>query len=346
MAQENVNENQEEALEVMPGADPLPEEEQGQDFKVDMNFETEEETEEETQEEEEVEEESDPETEEESSEGEEEDDEEEETEDDVEETEESGEETVLEDDAGDSPKLAEPVQERSEEQKEPMIPKSRFDEVLAKQKALQKKVEELSNPVEQIEKAPDFDFEQKELEYQDMILNGKPIEAAKLRAEIRAAEKQTMMFEVQNQMGQTVQQSTETMRLQQKAAEIAEQHDVLNESSPKYDEVKTQEVLDLRDAYMIQGYAGADALQKAVDLLMPTVIEPAPINEPDPVDKKVAEKKKVANTKKKIKAAEKQPPAMKGKNKTDKKIDINTLSTEEFDALPAETLRRMRGDFG
>ena len=34
MAQENVNENQEEALEIMPGADALPEEEQGQDFKV------------------------------------------------------------------------------------------------------------------------------------------------------------------------------------------------------------------------------------------------------------------------------------------------------------------------
>ena len=58
------------------------------------------------------------------------------------------------------------------------------------------------------------------------------------------------------------------------------------------------------------------------------------------------EKKQVANTNKKIEAAEKQPPAMKGKNKTDKKIDIDTLSVDEFDALPDETLRRMRGDFG
>ena len=74
MAQENVNENQEETLEAMPGADVLPEEEQGQDFKVDMNFE---ETEE--QEETEVEEESEPEAEEETAEGEEEDEEEEET---------------------------------------------------------------------------------------------------------------------------------------------------------------------------------------------------------------------------------------------------------------------------
>ena len=203
----------------------------------------------------------------------------------------------------------------------------------------------LFNP-KKIEKAPEFDFEAKELEYQDMILNGQPTEAAKIRAEIRAAEKQTMMFEVQNQMGQTVQQSTETMRLQQKAAEIAENNPILDENSPEYDEVKTQEVLGLRDAYIIQGYEGADALQKAVDLLLPTVLEPAPINEPDPVQQKVAQKKQVANTKKKLKAAETQPPTLKGKSKAEKKVDINTLSVEEFDALPPETLRRMRGDFG
>ena len=60
----------------------------------------------------------------------------------------------------------------------------------------------------------------------------------------------------------------------------------------------------------------------------------------------IVKKKKIANTNKKIEAAEKQPPAMKGKNKADKKVDINTLSSEEFAALPEETLKRMRGDFG
>ena len=66
----------------------------------------------------------------------------------------------------------------------------------------------------------------------------------------------------------------------------------------------------------------------------------------DPVQKQVTQQKKVANTKKKIEAAEKQPPAMKGKNKVEQKVDVSTMSVEEFDALPAETLRRMRGDFG
>ena len=334
-------------LEVMPGADPISEED-AKPFEVDMNFENEENEEDEVEfpKEEEIEEVEEPKAEEEPSEVPEEDEEEEDAEATDEEGEDPAEEEVLAEDEGDTQQPDEPVQERTEEPKEPMIPKSRFDEVLAKQKALAKKVEELSNPIEKIDKAPDFDFEAKELEYQDMILNGQPTEAAKVRAEIRAAEKQTMMFEVQNQMGQTVQQSTETIKLQQKAAEIAENNPILDEGSPEYDEVKTQEVLGLRDAYIIQGYEGADALQKAVDLLMPTSIDPAPINEPDPVQQQVTQKKKVANTKNKLKAANKQPPALKGKNKVEKKVDINTMSVEEFDALPAETLRRMRGDFG
>ena len=227
-----------------------------------------------------------------------------------------------------------------------MIPKSRFDEVLAKQKALAKKLEEATNPIEKIENAPEYDFDAKEAEYQSLVLNGKTEDAAKLRGEIRNAERQSMMYEVQNRMGKTVQESTEVVALQQKAAELASKFPVLDETHADFDESKTQEVLDLRDAYILQGRTGAEALQKAVDLLMPTSIDPAPINEPDPVQEQVAEKKKVANTKNKIKAAEKQPPAMKGKNKTEKKIDISKMSVDEFDALPPETLRRMRGDFG
>ena len=66
----------------------------------------------------------------------------------------------------------------------------------------------------------------------------------------------------------------------------------------------------------------------------------------DPVQEKIVEKKKIANTTKKVQASEKQPPAMKGKNKVEKKVDINKMSVDEFSALPDETLRRMRGDFG
>ena len=121
----------------------------------------------------------------------------------------------------------------------------------------------------------------------------------------------------------------------------------LDENNAAYDKAATEEVMDLRDAFIIQGFSGADALDKAAKyVIKPTL--PTNNEEPkkDVVGEKIVEKKKVANTTKKIEAAESQPPTLKGKNKVEKKIDLDVLSSEEFDALPAETLRRMRGDFG
>ena len=230
------------------------------------------------------------------------------------------------------------------ETKEPMIPKSRFDEVLAKQKALQKKLEEATNPpIETITEAPTYDFDAKELMYQDHILNGEPEKATALRSEMRNAEREQMMFEVQNRMGQTVQKSQEAVALEAKAQEIAIAHPELDETSTTYNEVLTQEVLDLRDAFIVQGFTGADALDKATKYV---VGSPTPTAIPKIANTMNQTNKKVANVQKKLEAADSQPPAMKGKNKVEKKIDLNVLSADEFDALPAETLRRMRGDFG
>jgi hypothetical protein len=345
MADENKTETQEDVtMEVMPGADPVPEEEAGKEFKVDMNFEEPEE-EVEFPKEEEIEEVEELTAEEEPQEGTEEVAEEEETEAVVEEAESGEQESVLEDDAGDTQQPVEPVQEGSEETKEPMIPKSRFDEVLAKQKALQKQLQEATNPVEKIEKAPEYDFSAKELQYQEHILNGEAEKAAALRSEIREVERKNMMFEMQQQMGQTVQQSTEAVALQNKAIELQTTYPELDETSAEYNKDLTQEVMDLRDAFMIQGFTGADALEKAAKYVVQPKEAPS-TPQADPVEKEVAQKKKVANTSKKLKAAEKQPPALKGKNKVEKKVDISNMSIDEFDALPAETLRRMRGDFG
>lgn len=343
MADENQTQEQDVTMDVMPGADPVPEEEAGENFKVDMSFEEEEV---EFPKEGEVEEVEELEAQEEPQEGTEEGEEEEEVEAVAEEAESGEQEGVLAEDDADTQQPAEPVQEGSQEQKEPMIPKSRFDEVLAKQKALQKQLQEATNPVETVDKAPEYDFGAKELQYQEFILNGEADKAAALRAEIREVERKTMMFEVQQQMGQTVQQSTEAIALQNKAVELQAAFPELDEMAPEYNKEMTQEVMDLRDAFMIQGFTGADALEKAAKYVVQPKQEVEAAVETDTTQKAVVEKKKVANTKKKIQAAEKQPPTLKGTNKAEKKVDISKMSVEEFDALPAETLRRMRGDFG
>tara|TARA_B100001559_G_scaffold48792_2_gene37231 strand:+ start:2005 stop:3033 length:1029 start_codon:yes stop_codon:yes gene_type:complete len=338
--QDNTTAEDKVELDVMPGADPISEEE-AKPFEVDMNFETpEEEDEEEAQEEadENVE------VEEEPLEEPEEDEEEEVVEAADAEAEDSGEEELLAEDEGDT-QQPEGTDEAGLAQKEPMIPKSRFDEVLAKQKALQKKLDDALAPqVEDVKEAPEFDFDTKEIEYQTLVMEGESEKATQLRKEIREAEKQQMMFEVQAKMGQTVSQNQEMVDLQTKATQLESMYPELNQANPEFNQDKTNEVLELRDAYMTQGYMGADALDKAVKLLMGTPATQA--QKADPVQEKIVEKKKIANTTKKVQASEKQPPAMKGKNKVEKKVDINKMSVDEFSALPDETLRRMRGDFG
>ena len=328
----------------LPGADILSAEESSKEFTADLNFDTPDD-EVEFPQEDEIEEISETELIADTEETEETETEETETEtieatSDTEET--GGQETLLEQDEENTQHSERTVP--TETTKEPMIPKSRLDEVLAKQKALQKKLDDMSAPhIEDVKEAPTYDFDTKEVEYQNLVLDGESAQAVKLRSEIRQAEKQQMMFEMQTKMGQTVSQSQEQTDLQAKANEIQNLFPNLDENNAAYDEVKTNEVMELRDAYMMQGYAGADALQKASNLIMgqPQI---TPANNPE--IKKAQQKKQQANVSKKIQASESQPPAMKGQNKTDKKVDLNVLSTEEFDALPAETLRRMRGDFG
>lgn len=244
------------------------------------------------------------------------------------------------------------VAEEVNQQKAPMVPKSRLDEVLAKQKALQKQLDEINQAKQQqLENAPEYDFASKEAEYQELVLNGEAEKAVSLRNEIRAAEKEQFMFEVQQKMGQTVQQSQEMAALQEKATQIENTYSVLNENSADFDADLQAEVISLRDAFMVQGYTPADALEKAANytlaakqpsLLQPKTPQPAP-----KVDQKVQETKNVANINKKLAASESQPPEMKGEGaRGDKKIDLFKLSEDEFAALPEETLRRLRGDFG
>ena len=247
----------------------------------------------------------------------------------------------------DEGKITEPVVE----DKAPMVPKSRLDEVLAKQKALQKQLDESNAANKQVlENAPEYDFTTRELEYQNLVLDGEAEKAVELRNEIRNAEKEQFMFEVQSKMGETVQQSQENTALQAKALELQTSFPQLDENSDVYNAEVTQEVMDLRDAFMIQGFTGADALDKAAKYVVaPTSQAQQSVPSINPQTKVAQEKRKTATVAKKLQAADSQPPTMSGEGaalKADKKIDLKVLSTDEFDALPAETLRRMRGDFG
>ena len=333
-------------FDTMPGADKKTEEDV-EGFKVDMNFEEEPET---SKEGEEIEEESETELTTTPEEMEEKAGEQEETEEvaDAESPEEEGvDEKSNEDSQQPVPTDEGTVDGTEVEEKAPMVPKSRLDEVIASKKALQKQLDEIETAKVEQEVLPDYNFAEKETEYQELVLNGETEKAAELRADIRKAEKAQLMHEVKQEMGTTVQQNQDLMDLQTKAEELMQAYPVLDENSANYDQELQGEVLELRDAFVAKGYVPVDALTKAANYVMgPNTPAPAPdVAE----NKQIKEAKQKAQVSKKLEASKAQPPTLQGEGvnaKKETKLDLNTLSTEEFNALPEETLKRMRGDFG
>ena len=360
MAEENKT-NIDVINDTMPGADPVSAEDK-EGFKVDLNFEEVEPVEDETEEESEEEEVEFP-AEEEVVEEEAEEEEDADTEDgtDQDEAEVPGEPSEEEsEEPGDEDPTAiveeEEVEKPQEPEKAPMVPKSRLDEVLAKNKKMQKQLDDMQQKEAEAQaEAPQYDFEAQEVAYQEAILDGDSAKAASIRQEIRKAEREQTMFEVQQQMGQSISMSQAEQELAVKAQEIQSTFAVLDENSADFDENLATEVRDLRDAFMTQGYTPADSLAKATEYTLAAKRPELLKTEDDSVletttkqNKAVVEKRNKATVKKKLEASKSQPPKMKGESaaRKDKVTDINTLSDDEFRALPEETLRRMRGDFG
>jgi len=340
-------------MDGMPGADPQTKEDV-EHFQVDLNFE-EPETPEEPEEEEEVEE-----TDEQDSEDQSEDEVPAETEEETSDGEGEPEEGEPEDVEQVVDELLDKVEEPEkpkEPEKAPMVPKSRLDEVLAKNKKMQKRIEEIEQAEAQTQaEAPQYNFDAKEIEYQEAILDGDAAKASSIRQEIRTAEREQTMFEVQQQMGQSIQLSQAEQELAAKAQEIGDTFDILNENSENFDTTLAEEVRDLRDAFMTQGFTPADSLAKATEYTLaakrPELLNGAEDSvqaETNKQNKAAVEKRQKTTVKKKIEASKSQPPKLKGEGtakRGDKVADINVLSDDEFGALPEETLRRMRGDFG
>ena len=276
----------------------------------------------------------------------------------AEEVEEEAEETVSEDEQSTEEETLledEPEEEAVAEapkSKKPMVPKARLDEVLAKQKALQKQLDEVNAANAKSEEAPEsYDFDAKEVEYQNMVLDGETNKAVALRREIRKAERADLEFEMRQEMSQTVNQDRQMTALQQAANAMEEAYPVFNRDSESYNEEYTNEVVELRDMFMQRGYEAVDALSKAVkyvvkdyDLGEVEAEAPSLAGTPKKSDELA---KKRAQISKKLKAADAQPPELPGESSSlhgERALDVSAMTEEEFNALPEATLKRLRGD--
>ena len=117
-----------------------------------------------------------------------------------------------------------------------------------------------------------------------------------------------------------------------------------------FNEEYTNEVVELRDAFIIKGYDAVDALSRAVKYVVKDRdLDTAGEAERPALAAASSEQtaKKKASVAKKLKAAEAQPPELEGEGSSSRGenvVDFGGMSEDEFDALPEATLRRLRGD--
>ena len=236
--------------------------------------------------------------------------------------------------------------------KKQMVPKARLDEVLAKQRELQKQLTQMQDATQQVQEQkaaePEYAFEDKEMLYQELVLDGESKAAAALRQEIRAAERAQMRAELKADMTETVGQDRVANAMQTAANQIEQAFPVFDSKSEYYDEALTNEVISLRDAFITQGLPPVEALGKAATYTIKANDmydgEDLTLGETSAVTDEVAKKRRM--TKKKLKAAGQQPPELPSgsSTKSNEGIDLNSMTDSEFAALPEATLKRLRGD--
>lgn len=229
------------------------------------------------------------------------------------------------------------------------IPLSRFNEVNERMKAAEQRLAELERQEQVVEEVAEgvYDFNAAEEEYTELLLDGDTKGAATKRAEIRAAEREEFLKEAQGTTQETIAQDAMMSELNSLTHQAAEMYPLFDENSAEFDVDATQKVLTFMRGYIASDMTPTDAfvaaLADGIDLF--DLNTRYSKEKPEPKPKKTTVKK----TKEKLDVATKQHKSPAGEGLASAGAgavvpDIDKLSDAEIDALPAETLARLRGD--
>lgn len=249
--------------------------------------------------------------------------------------------------------------------KDPVIPKARFDEVNRKARereaALQARIAELEKQATKevaVQDAAKLEKEVEDLEeeYQKLLDDGKTDKAKEVMRQIRLKERQIVTMEAEHKSERARVQAIEQLKFDNLVEKLESEYPVLNPDSDAFDEVKVEEVVFLRQSFERSGLSSTAALAKAVKYVLGDAQKKPEAKEDDEARDGIGSKKKVderrkEQIKKNIDAATKQPPKLgeagMDSNKKGGGIDssnVNDMTEEEFNALPAATKARLRGD--
>lgn len=261
--------------------------------------------------------------------------------------------------------------EGKDERKDISVPKARFDEAVKKERearlAAEKRLADAEAKVKEAEKGLDLEKIEGEISALEekvdaALVAGDKAAAAAARKEIRAKMQQLATAEAVKQAAYATAVAVERVKYDATVTLLETQHPQMNPDSDQYNEELTNELIELKGAYEATGMGSTDALKKAAKYVFkdaPKQVE----DEKTPEEKRAAEEKAEKDRKeaaeKAAKAKEeairrgqalkgKQPPAQQGRQpaKEDGAPNVSRMSDKDFDKLPDDEKRRLRGDFG
>lgn len=245
------------------------------------------------------------------------------------------------------------------------IPKARYDEQVAKERLARETAErryaELEAKMGQVSRSEDVakleeSVTAMEVQHAKLLLDGDHEAAAKVMRDIRLTERKIALQESSERMSQTAQQTREEIKMDMAIERLEASYAPLNPASEEYNQELVEEVLGWQSVYMERyRLSPSAALAKAADKVMAAQVAPPPASEPAKglsAAQAAAPGRKQDQVAKNLAAASAQPANTRGVGQdSDKaglsgKIDVNTLTQEDFAALPESMRAQLRGDLG
>ena len=253
-------------------------------------------------------------------------------------------------DAGDPPR----------DDKGRFIPKSRFDEVVAKERNARELAERRAAELEEHVRASQVQVDTSRLEeeiegfekrYTTAVMQGDDDEAARAMREIRLRERKIQLQEAQALSTRTMAQTKEQVLVEAAIEKLVVAHPALDENSEHYSQELTNDVLDWQGFYISQkGMTPSKALLAAAERVMGgSKGGSATLADAQRGDR--GGERKAAAVERAISANRAQPASTTktGENSdrygANTRVDYKKLTDSEREALPEATRARLRGDY-
>jgi len=246
---------------------------------------------------------------------------------------------------------------------EPTIPKSRFDEQIAKERERADVAERRTAEVEATVGRVNADAGIKQLgvdllelrkQERAAVLDNDEEKAAQLSAKADQLNQEIAIAKAGAYSAQGSAQATEDMRMEMTIERMEEKYPDLVIGAEKYNQDTVNDIIDKQTGYMTrERLSPSKALAKAVEYVMGRQVAPVvPDVKTGLAAAATGADRKGEAVARNLAVASQQPASMKDSGMDSDKAgqmretpDAKALTFEEFEALPAATKSKMRGDF-